>query len=90
MTIEKTPAFVATVRPDHTIELPVEVPIGSTVAVIVMPATDLGTHNQQRQMRFTETLAAIRAASFQQRSQTALSDEELDALVERAKKQPGS
>ena len=36
-TVELTPTYIATVRPDRTILLPPEMPVGATVAVIVVP-----------------------------------------------------
>lgn len=76
--------YITTAGSDHTIVVPPNIPVGATVAVIVLP-TDAGDQNDAaRSARFRETLAAIQAASAPEGSQVVISDEELAALVERA------
>ncbi len=88
-TLKMTTAYVATVGPDHTIILPNDVPVGATIAVIVMPPTIVGSDGDEaRRARFAETLAATRAAMADEALQPTLSDAEVDELVERARKTP--
>jgi hypothetical protein len=87
MALETTPAYVTKVGSDHTIVLPDEMPIGATVAIIVVPTGAASGDDAARRARFAETLAAIRAASAG-RPQPAISDGELDALIEKARKAP--
>ncbi len=67
----KTPAFITTIGVDRTIQIPSEIPIDATVAVIALPAA---------------TLAAIRAASMMQLPRTDVSDLQLTRPVEQARK----
>lgn len=87
MALETTPAYVTKVGSDHTIVLPEEMPVGATVAVIVVPTGVATGDDAARRARFAETLTAIRAASAGG-SQPAISDGELDALIEKARKAP--
>jgi hypothetical protein len=88
MAIEMTPAYVATVGADHTIVVPEDIPIGTTVAVIVMPSESVKMSEEARHARFAETLAAIREASLQYSEETPISDADLDALIKKARKLP--
>jgi hypothetical protein len=63
-------------------------PTGATVAVIVVPTGTPESDDAVRRARFEETLSAIRAASVLESSPDIVSDEELDALVEQARKAP--
>ena len=86
MAIELTPAYVATVRPDHTVVLPEEMPIGSTVMVIVLPSKAVAPENDPtRAARFEATLAAVKAA-MENPIPNPPTDEELKAMVEKARK----
>ena len=62
MSVEMTPTHIATVRPDHTIALPAEMPVGAKVMVIVMPDESAMAKEAARKERFAKTLEAIRAA----------------------------
>ena len=76
------PAYVTQVGDNHIVRLP-EVPIGATVAVIVMPDAVEQTETARR-ARFAATLDAVRKASL--REPPNISDAELDTLIERARK----
>ena len=88
MATELTPAYIATVRPDHTVELPEEMPVGATVMVIVVPPKAVAPENDPaRAIRFAATLAAIKAA-IENPVSNVPTDEELKVLVEKARKTP--
>jgi len=87
MALETIPAYITKVGSDHTIVLPDEMPVGATVAVIVVPADITAADDAARRARFAETLTAIRDASAGG-SRPAISDGELDALIEKARKAP--
>ncbi len=84
MSLKTTSAYITTINPDHTVVLPPEMPVGATIAVIVMPETVVGADDMARHTRFEATLSAIRAASAAQ--PIVISDEKLDILIEQARK----
>jgi len=77
MAIELTPTHIATIRHDHTIALPSEMPVGAKVMVIVMPDE---INEAARKVRFAKTMEAIRVAM--QMPLPKITDAELNALVE--------
>lgn len=83
MAIEMTPTHIATIRPDHTITLPTEMPVGAKVMVIVMPDE---ANESARKARFAKTIEAIRVAM--QMPLNKISDAELNALVDKARRTP--
>ena len=85
MAIELTQAHIAHIRPDHTIVLPEEMPVGATVVVIVLPTPAPSLDEEAaRRARFGATLAAIRAA-MSQGTPPLPPEAELDALIEKAR-----
>jgi hypothetical protein len=84
MAIELTQAHIAHIQPDHTIVLPEEMPVGATVAVIVLPQPN---GEAARRARFEATLAAIRAA-MSEGTPPLPSEAELEALIEKARHTP--
>mgnify|MGYP001590461772 CR=1 FL=1 len=88
MSVEMTPTHIATVRPDHTIALPAEMPVGAKVMVIVMPDESARAKEAARKERFAKTLEAIRAAMRMPLAQAA--DAEIDSLVDKARKSAAS
>lgn len=85
MELQSTPTYITIVNTDHTITLPPDVPVGATVAVVLMPSV-LPTNEVARQARFEKTLTAIRAATAQ--PAPTITDSQLDALIKRARKTP--
>jgi hypothetical protein len=81
-----TSAFVTTVGADRTIKLPPDMPVGATVAVIAVPTSTSEQETEARRARFAATLAAIREASKAGAPRISISDAELTALVEKARK----
>jgi hypothetical protein len=81
----RTPAYVSTVGDDRTITLPDDIPAGATVAVFVLPPKAVEAE-VARQARFAAMLDAIRAAIASGESPPEMSDEELDARIERARR----
>jgi hypothetical protein len=80
--------LVTTVGDDRTIVLPESVPSGATIGIVVL---DQGIAQKlTRKERFEAALAEIEAAiSHSKQAPIALpSDVELDALIERARKEP--
>lgn len=88
MALKPTPPHVTTIGTDHTIVLPHDIPEGATVAVIVLPTTIKIPDETDRQERFAETFTAIRNAMAHEAEQPPLSDAELNALIEKARKSP--
>jgi hypothetical protein len=84
MTIETTQAYITTVGPDHTIVLPDDITVGATVAVVLM--SNALKNDDERQARFAATLAAIRAASALGTEPPTITDTQLDALIQIAKR----
>jgi len=80
MAVELTPTHVATIRHDHTIALPNEMPVGAKVMVIVMPDE---ISEAARKARFAKTMEAIRVAM--QMPLPKITDAELNALVDKAR-----
>ena len=80
-----TAAYISTVRPDHTVILPSDVPVGSKVAVVIMSPDENSTAEKARQARFQKMLDAIKAATAAGFTPPALSDAEIDARIERAR-----
>ncbi len=86
MSVELTPAYVATVRPDHTIILPEEMPVGAQVMVILVPPKAVALESDPaRAARFAATLAVIKAA-MENPIPDLPTDEELRTLVDKARK----
>ena len=88
MSIEMTPTLIATIRPDHTVALPAEMPVGAKVMVIVMPGESAKMEESARRERFARTLNAIRAAMQMPLAQ--ITDAEIDSLVDKARKSAAS
>lgn len=86
MALKTTEAFITKVSPDHTIVLPAEMPVGTTIIVTVVPESEVEEVEEERHARFAATLEAIRRSYPFYESQPPISDEELDALIERARK----
>jgi hypothetical protein len=86
MAVELTQAHIAHIQPDHTIVLPEEMPVGATVAVIVLPQPN---EEAARRARFEATLAAIRAA-MSGGAPPLPSEAELEALIEKARHTPSA
>jgi hypothetical protein len=82
MAVELTQAYIATIQPDHTVAVPEEMPIGASVAVIVLPSQP--ADDAARRARFTATLAAIQSAMST--PVPPLTDSELNALLEKARR----
>jgi hypothetical protein len=90
MAVELTQAHIAHIQPDHTIVLPEEMPVGATVAVIVLPVPVAPPDEEAaRRARFEATLAAIRAAMSESAAPPP-SEAELEALIEKARHTPSA
>ena len=84
--METTQAYIATVGPDHTIVLPEDIAVGSTVVVVLM--SNPSEHDNERRARFAATLEAIRAASAADISDPTITDTDLEALIKKARQIP--
>ena len=89
MSLATTAAFISTVNADHTIRLPKEIPVGTKVAVVLMPVEEQTVELTERRARFEKVMSAIRAAITDGFSAPAISDEELNARIKRASQLPG-
>jgi hypothetical protein len=86
MALKTTEAFITKVGAGHTIVLPDEMPIGTTVVVTVVPESEVEEVDEERHARFAATIEAIRRSYPFYEAQPPISDDELDALIERARK----
>jgi hypothetical protein len=83
MDLDPVAAYVTVVSPDRTIRLPADVPVGATVAVVLLTAG--AADEASRRERFERTRAAVRAA--ERAGQGAeMDDPTLDALIEQARR----
>ena len=76
----------ATVEADHTIKVPADMPVGERVMVVRMPSVADFTGDAARRARFAATRAAIVRAIDEGFPRTSPTDEEIVALVERARR----
>ena len=89
MELETIPAYITVVNPDRTIVLPDDMPIGARVAVVIVPSDlSLPDNDAARHERFAKTLAAIKAAMESAEPSPTISDDDLDELIEAARKSP--
>ncbi|MFN8489744.1 MAG: hypothetical protein U0350_19320 [Caldilineaceae bacterium] len=77
---------IATVEPNHTVKVPSTIPVGEQVIVVPLPAIESLIHDAARRARFAATRAAVQQALATRPSQTPLSNQEIVALVKRARK----
>ena len=78
----------ATVEADHTIKVPADLPVGERVMVVRMPSEADLTGDAARRARFAATRAAIVRAIDEGFPRTVPTDEEIVALVKRARRAP--
>ena len=86
MELDPIAAYVATVPTDRTIQLPEDVPVGATVAVLLLPSHVSADDDVARRERFARTRAALRAAAERKTHPAAVDDATLDALIDRARR----
>lgn len=89
MSISTTPAYIGTVGEGHVVSVPSEVPVGSKVAILLLPET-VEEQEAGRKERFASVLSAIGSAIAAGYTTPAVSDDELDALIRRARQQKSS
>jgi hypothetical protein len=85
MSLTITSAYIAIVGEDHTIILPDDIPVGSRVSITVIPLSTQQPEDELRRTRFSDTLKAAQSATDAPATPS-LNDEELDALVKRARR----
>jgi hypothetical protein len=72
------------------VRLPAGVPVGATIAVVVLPQTggqEMGGQDEEsRRERFAHTRAALHRAAERSAVRPELDDETLDALIDRARR----
>jgi hypothetical protein len=76
MELQLTPTYITTVNADHTVVLPVDVPVGAHVAIVLIPSA---ADEVARQARFATTLAAIKEAAQATHYETS---KDLDSLMD--------
>lgn len=90
MSVSTTPAYIGTVGEGHTVSIPAEIPIGARVAILLLPPEAIDEQELERKEKFERVMAAIRAAIAGGYTPPAITDEELDARIRRARQQkPG-
>ena len=90
MSLSTTPAYIGTVGEGHIVSVPSEVPIGAKVAILLLPPDPIDERESTRKERFESVLAGIRSAIAAGYTTPAISDEELDARIRRARQQKPS
>jgi hypothetical protein len=85
-TMDLTAAYITTVDANRTIHLPSSVPNGATVAVIVMPSA-WRDDEQARQFHFSAALEEIHRVNTSEAPTPSLSDQEINQLVRKLRKQ---
>lgn len=88
-TLDLTAAYITAMDADHTIHLPSSVPNGATVAVIVMPPS-WRDDEQVRQFHFSAALEEIHTVNTSKAPTPSLSDQEINQLVRKLRKQMSS
>jgi len=91
---DETTAYIAVVEADHLIAVPQSIPTGSTVAVVVLPSSDAMLPRRQStidaeqlcQAHFAAVREALTAVAGKPAPADQYTDEELDALIEKARK----
>jgi hypothetical protein len=81
-------SWIATVEPDHTVKAPAELAVGEKIMLVRLPASDVPVDDPERRARFAATHAAARKAIEAGDEQSILSNEEIVALVKRARRPP--
>ncbi len=85
MKLDPVAAYVTVVSPDRTIRLPDDVPVGATVAIILLPPMGAADEAARRE-RFERTRAALRAASESTAGAPDIDDAALDVLIDEARR----
>lgn len=85
MSVAVTETYISTVDKSRTITLPTTVPVGARVAVVLLPAENEMNASASRDARFAAVMEAIGAAQASGFTPPAISDAELDTLIERAR-----
>jgi galactokinase len=83
-----TKAVLATIEENHTIKVPLDMPVGRKVAVFLIPEETPGetadSEDEARSARFAAALELINEAA--KKPQKEISKEELHALIDEARK----
>lgn len=93
-TIDETTAYITVIEEDHLITVPQNIPTGSTVAVVVLPSAEVMLPRLQsaidaeqiRQAHFAAVMEALNAVAEKPAPADQYTNEELDALIEKARK----
>ena len=85
MHLDAAAAYIAAVPADRMIQLPADVPVGATIAVIVLPQSH-AVDDAARHERFARTRAALQRATERSVGIPEPDDEALDALIDRARR----
>ena len=91
----ETTAYITVVEEDHLIAIPRTIPTGATVAVVIVPPSDIvfssPKHEEAvRQAHFTAVMEAINSLTAKPVPADRYTDAELDAMIEKARKAPRS
>ncbi|RIK42037.1 MAG: hypothetical protein DCC55_10130 [Chloroflexi bacterium] len=80
-----TMMVVGTVEADHTVKVPADLPVGEQVMIVRLPSIPALLRDPQRRARFAATRAAIQQAIQAGFPKRTLSNDEIVALVKRAR-----
>lgn len=77
--------FTSTVGPNHTIILPDSIPVGAKVTITVSASSGGIDPEESRSIRFERVMDALRKAMAEGFTAPAISNNELKALIKRAR-----
>ena len=91
MLLAHTDTYISIVDPSRTIPLPDTVPIGARVAIVLLPPVEMPPDaDAERTARFVAVMNAIAAAQATGFTPPDISDAELDARIDRARRSSGN
>ena len=91
MLLAHTDTYISTVDPSRTISLPDTVPVGAMVAIVLLPPVETPPDaDAERTVCFMAVMKAIAAAQAAGFTPPEISDAELDARIDRARRTSGS
>lgn len=86
MNLATTSGFISIVDESHTLVLPDSIPVGTKIAIFMIPSESATLSETNRQSRFANVMAAIRNAIADNFSAPEISDAELNERIKRARR----
>ena len=78
-------SWITTVDANRTVRIPAEIPTGEQILLVRMPSISSLLNDPERRRRFAATRKALKQAVARDDSADALSNEEIVAMVKRAR-----